>query len=90
MCNLRQPLAVQAEQPAGRGRRAEHPASRGDMPAAPVMCRRDCNADAAIGHQRRAGYQIEHGKTGKSPGGSKASGGPSAASVVSQVSMKSI
>ena len=43
------------------------------------MCRRDCNADAAIGHQRRAGYQIEHGKTGKSPGGSKASGGPSAA-----------
>jgi hypothetical protein len=31
-----------------------------------------------VGHQRRAGDQIEHSKPGKSPGCGKASGGPSA------------
>jgi len=42
-------LRIQAEQLAGTGRRAEHPASRGDVPAAPVMCRRDRNTNAALG-----------------------------------------
>jgi hypothetical protein len=31
-----------------------------------------------VGHQRQAGYQIEHSKPGKSPCGGEASGGPSA------------
>jgi len=42
-------LKIQAEEPAGSGSRSEHPASRGDVPAAPVMCRRDRDTDAALG-----------------------------------------
>jgi hypothetical protein len=39
--------------------------------AGPLLCR-------VVGHQRQAGYQIEHSKPGKSPGCGKASGRSSA------------
>jgi hypothetical protein len=42
-------LKVQSEQPAGSGRRTEHPTSRGDVPAAPVVRRRNRKTDPAFG-----------------------------------------